>query len=188
MFVRGYGRDVPLIQVGSAGLRPDEVDALADLFDAAWRSKSGVFSDEDREHAFGGMHFFIEEAGQILAHASVVPRELHVGDHHLNTGYVEAVATLPAYQRRGLATTLMTAVGAYLDELFELGGLSLGVEGFYERFGWVTWEGPTYCRTEQGLVRTADDDGGVMVRLTPSSPALDLSAPISCSLRSGDVW
>jgi aminoglycoside 2'-N-acetyltransferase I len=177
-----------LIRVGSAGLLPQEVTVLGDLFDAAWRGKGGVFTDEDREHAFGGMHFILEDRGEILAHASVVPRELHVGDHKLNTGYVEAVATWPEYQGRGLATTLMTAVGEYLDEVFELGGLSAGVEGFYERFGWMVWQGPTYCRTDQGLVRTADDDEGVLVRLTPQTPALDLEAPISCNLRSGDVW
>lgn len=179
---------VPLIQVGSEGLRPDEVTALADLFDAAWRNKSGVFTAEDREHAFGGMHFFIEEQGKILAHASVVARELHVEGQVLNTGYLEAVATLPAHQGRGYATTLMTATGAYLDERFELGALSTGIAAFYERFGWSVWKGPTFCRTDQGLVRTADDDGAVMVRLTPSSPTLDLSAPISCNPRSGDVW
>jgi aminoglycoside 2'-N-acetyltransferase I len=186
---RRYLPAVPtLIQVGSGGLRPDEVTVLADLFEAAWRNKNAVFTDEDREHAFGGMHFLIEHGGEILAHASVVPRELHIGEHHLNTGYVEGVATWPAHQGRGYGTTLMTAVGEYLDELFELGGLSTGVEGFYERFGWMVWEGPTYCRTDQGPVRTTDDDGGVLVKLTPASPALDLSAPISCNMRLGDVW
>lgn len=161
---------------------------LADLFEAAWGGRGGVFSEEDREHAFGGMHFLIEQDGKILAHASVVARELHVQEHRLTTGYVEAVATWPAHQRQGLASTLMRAVGDHLDARYELGGLSLGVEGFYERFGWRLWQGPTFCRTEAGLVRTEDDDGGVMVRLTPASPALDLTAPISCNHRSGDVW
>jgi aminoglycoside 2'-N-acetyltransferase I len=82
----------------------------------------------------------------------------------------------------------MRAVGEHLDERYELGGLSLGVEGFYERFGWQRWLGPTFCRAGDGLVRTADDDGSVMVRMTPTSPELDLTAPISCDPRSGDVW
>jgi hypothetical protein len=38
------------------------------------------------------------------------------------------------------------------------------------------------------LVRTAEEDGNVLVRLTPTSPELDLSAPISCDWRPGDVW
>ena len=177
-----------LVQVGSAGLRADEVAVLAELFEAAWRGKGGVFTDEDRAHAFGGMHFLLEENGEILAHASVVGRELHVGDHRLATGYGEAVATWPAHQGQGYASSLMRAVGDHLDERYELGGLSLGVEGFYERFGWQQWLGPTYCRTDDGLVRTTDEDGSVMVRMTPTSPDLDLTAPISCNLRSGDVW
>ena len=40
--------------------------------------------------------------------------------------------------------------------------------------------GPTSVRTEMGLVRTPEEDGNVFLRLTPTSPELDLSAPISC--------
>jgi aminoglycoside 2'-N-acetyltransferase I len=43
-------------------------------------------------------------------------------------------------------------------------------------------------RTERGLVRTPEDDGNVLVRPTPTSPPLDLAAPISCEWRRGDVW
>jgi aminoglycoside 2'-N-acetyltransferase I len=172
----------------SEDLRDDERAVLHDLFQAAWHGKGGHFDPEDEEHAYGGVHFLVEEDGQILAHASVVARELHTGDHALNTGYVEAVATWPAYQRRGYASALMRAVGEHLDDRYDLGGLSIGVEGFYERFGWRYWEGPTYCRTPDGLVRTADEDGVVMVRSTPRTPEIDITAPISCNLRSGDVW
>ena len=147
-----------------------------------------MFSEQDLEHAFGGMHFLIEDDGKFLAHASVVPRALHVGERPLAARYVEAVATSPGHQGRGHATSLMTAVGDYLDERYELGALSTGIAGFYERFGWAVWRGPSFCRMDEGPVRTADDDGAVMVRLTPSSPALDLWAPISCEPRSGDVW
>lgn len=184
-----YRRAVPTLRsLRSDELREGERTALADLFESAWRGKNGVFTPEDFEHAFGGVHFLIEEDGEILAHASVVARELHTGEHRLDTGYVEAVATRPAHQRRGHASTLMHAVGEHLDAHFDLGGLSIGVEGFYERFGWMRWRGPTYCRTDDGLVRTEREDDDVMVRLTPRSPSLDPTAPISCNLRSGDLW
>jgi aminoglycoside 2'-N-acetyltransferase I len=39
-----------------------------------------------------------------------------------------------------------------------------------------------------GERRTPDEDGGVLVRLTPSSPDLDPAAPLSCDWRPGDVW
>jgi hypothetical protein len=35
---------------------------------------------------------------------------------------------------------------------------------------------------------TPDDDGFVMVRLTPSTPPLDLDGPLVCDRRHGDVW
>jgi aminoglycoside 2'-N-acetyltransferase I len=60
--------------------------------------------------------------------------------------------------------------------------------GFYERLGWVAWRGPTSVRMGAGAVRTVEEDGNVFVRLTPTSPVLDLSAPISCEWRPGDAW
>jgi aminoglycoside 2'-N-acetyltransferase I len=165
-----------------------EVAALGDLFRAAWKGQSEAFTDEDWRHAVGGLHFLLEESETIVAHASVVERELHAGGRRLVTGYVEAVATRPTHQRRGHGSALMREVGEYIDETFELGALDTGSSAFYERLGWVVWKGPTFVRTDSGLIRTADEDGQVLVRLTPTSPELDLSAPISCDWRPGDVW
>jgi aminoglycoside 2'-N-acetyltransferase I len=165
-----------------------EVAVLRDLFRAAWASESDGFTDEDWRHAVGGLHFLLEEGEAIVGHASVVERELHTSGHRLATGYVEAVATSPIHQRRGHGSALMREVGEYIDETFELGALDTGTSAFYERLGWVVWKGPTFVRTVSGLLRTADEDGQVLVRLTPTSPELDLSAPISCDWRPGDVW
>lgn len=161
---------------------------LGDLFRAAWKGESEEFTDKDWDHAVGGLHFLLEEGETIVAHASVVERELHTGGRRLVTGYVEAVATRPMHQRRGHGSALMREVGEYIDETFELGALDTGSSAFYERLGWVVWKGPTFVRTDSGLIRTADEDGQVLVRLTPTSPELDLSAPISCDWRPGDVW
>lgn len=123
-----------------------------------------------------------------MAHASVVERELQVAGRPLRTGYVEAVATAPGSQGRGYGSRLMTEVTAYVRERFELGALGTGRQSFYERVGWLTWGGPSSVRTATGTQRTPEDDGSIMVLLTPSSPKLDLSAPISCEWRPGDVW
>jgi aminoglycoside 2'-N-acetyltransferase I len=165
-----------------------EVTTLRQLFHAAWTQDAEEFGDEDWNHAVGGVHFIAEEDGALLAHASVVERELHTGRHRLATGYVEAVATSPTHQGRGYGSALMREVGDYIDETFQLGALDTGNAEFYKRLGWTVWEGPTFVRTESGLIRTAEEDGNVLVRLTPTSPELDLSAPISCDWRSGDVW
>jgi aminoglycoside 2'-N-acetyltransferase I len=172
----------------SEDLLPAEVAALHVLFGAAWREDPESFTDEDWDHALGGVHFILEEDGAILAHASVVARELHTSGRRLATGYVEAVATLPIHQRRGHGTAVMREVDEYIDQTFQLGALGTGSHAFYERLGWVAWKGPTFVRTDSGLIRTGEEDGQILVRLTPTSPELDLSAPISCNWRPGDVW
>lgn len=172
----------------SEELSSEHVAGLRELFGAAWRDDPEAFTDDDWDHAFGGVHFILEQGGVILAHASVVERELHTSGHRLATGYVEAVATLPGYQGRGHGSAIMRKVNEYVDQTFQLGALGTGRLTFYQRMGWVVWHGPTFVRTDSALVRTAEEDGQVLVRLTPSSPELDLSAPISCEWRPGDVW
>jgi aminoglycoside 2'-N-acetyltransferase I len=169
-------------------LRAREVAILRQLLESAWADDPEEFTDEDWEHAVGGVHFLLQEDGEIVAHASVVERELHTGNHHLATGYVEAVATRPTHQRRGHGSAVMRGVGEYIDRTFALGGLGSGRFSFYQRLGWVVWKGPTFVRTEAGPVRTAEEDGYVFVRFTPTTPQLDVSAAISCDWRSGDVW
>jgi len=164
-----------------------EVTALRELFDAAWADEPEDFEDEDWEHAVGGLHFILEDDGAIVAHASVVERDLHTGGHELATGYVEAVATRPTHQRQGHGSMIMREVASYIDRTFQLGALG-GDPAFYVPRGWRVWEGPTSVRTETGPVRTPEEDGSVLVRLTPSTPPIDLAAPISCEWRPGDVW
>jgi aminoglycoside 2'-N-acetyltransferase I len=174
--------------LASDELSMEEVAVLRELFGAAWGSGSERFTEEDWNHAIGGLHVILQEGDTILAHASAVERELHTSGLRLATGYVEAVATSPIHQRRGYGSMVIRRVDEYIDETFQLGALSTGSSAFYERLGWVPWQGPTFVRTETGLVRTAEEDGNVLVRLTPASPELDLSAPISCDWRPGDVW
>jgi aminoglycoside 2'-N-acetyltransferase I len=179
----------PLIRlVRSDALRPGQVVALRELFDEAWSDDVEGFTDQDWGHAVGGVHVIAEADGRVVAHASVVQRELQTAGHRLRTGYVEAVATRPSRQRRGLGSLVIAEVGEFIDRTYRLGALATGVAGFYERLGWAAWEGPTFVRTAAGLVRTAEEDGNVFVRLTPTSPELDLSAPISCEWRPGDAW
>jgi aminoglycoside 2'-N-acetyltransferase I len=185
----GYRPHVVLVRRrASDELSSEEVAALRELFRAAWGDNADQFTDEDWDHAQGGVHFILEEDGAIVAHASVVERELQTSSHRLATGYVEAVATWPVHQRRGCGSALMREVDEHIDQTFELGALDTGSSAFYERQGWVVWKGPTFVRTDSGLIRTAEEDGQVLVRLTPASPELDLSAPISCDWRPGDVW
>jgi aminoglycoside 2'-N-acetyltransferase I len=168
-------------------LSAPEIAAIRALLWAAFEGDE-AFSEDDWQHALGGLHVVLDVAGEVRAHASVVTREIHVDDRPIRTGYVEAVATAPEHQGRGYGTRVMAAVNEHIREEYELGALGTGSPAFYERLGWLRWRGPTAVRTSDGVERTPDEDGGILVLPTVRSPELDLDAEISCDWRPGDVW
>lgn len=176
-------------RVSTDDLTASEIAAIRELMVVAFGSdEEDAFTDGDWEHAIGGVHFVIDVDGEIVAHASVVERDLQVDGRPLKTGYVEAVATAPQRQGAGFGSLVMREVNAYIRDAFELGGLGTGRQTFYERQGWRTWTGPSAVRTAHGTRPTPEDDGYIMVLLTPTSPPLDLSAEVTCEWRPGDVW
>ena len=180
--------DAPLRRIGTGQLTADEITAIRDLMWAAFPPGEEGFTESDWDHALGGMHFMLEQGGVIASHAAVVERELQADELPLRTGYVEAVATNPALQGSGLGTRVMRDVTAYIRERFELGALGTGSHHFYERLGWETWRGPTFVRAPDGLRRTPNEDGYILVLRTAATPALDMTAGLSCDWREGDVW
>lgn len=180
---------ISLRRLSTDELTRAEVDAIRALMTVAFGADEDErFTDDDWEHSIGGVHFVLDDDAEIVGHASVVEREIHVGGRPLRTGYVEAVAMAPARRRSGLGTRLMVDVGLLIRDRFELGVLGTGSHHFYERLGWRTWAGPSFVRTAEGDRRTPDEDGDILVLVTPTSPVLDLDAPISCDWRPGDVW
>lgn len=175
-----------LRDVATSELTREDLARIRALMDEAFH---GDFTDDDIAHGLGGHHWLIEHGDRILCHAAVVARVLEVDGSPVRTGYVEAVATLPARQRQGLGSQVMRAAGDHIGEAFELGALSTGAHGFYERLGWERWRGPTSVRMPDGTTRrTEDEDDGIMILRTARTPPLDLDAPISCEWRAGDVW
>jgi aminoglycoside 2'-N-acetyltransferase I len=179
-----------LRRLRTAELTAAETAAIRDLLWAAFAhdEEDDQFTEDDWQHALGGVHFVLDVADAIVAHAAVVERELQVDGRPVRTGYVEAVATRPGLQRTGLGTLVMRDVNRYIDEHYELGALGTSSHGFYHRLGWQTWRGPTAVRTDSGLRPTPEEDGYILVLLTGTSPPLDLGASISCEWRPGDVW
>ncbi len=178
---------VPVVRMLSTShLAASEVEALRALFAAAW--PDGQFTDIDFMHATGGMHWLSQLDGRVVSHASVVERTLYLDQHATRTGYVEAVATAPSAQGRGYGSTVMRSVAEYIRSTFELGALSTGRHSFYERLGWSRWRGPTSVLAGERRIQTDEDHGGILVLVTPTSPALDLDGPITCDWRDGDVW
>jgi aminoglycoside 2'-N-acetyltransferase I len=155
------------------------------LVDAAF---AGEFSMQDWQHTMGGWRVLVFDAETLVAHAAVVPRLLVVAQRAFQAGYVEGVATLPDQRRQGFGSLAMARVTSLVRATFEMGGLSTGLPGFYQRFGWELWRGPSFVQTGRELIRTPDEDDGVMVLRFGPSTHIDLTAPITCQSRSGDAW
>jgi aminoglycoside 2'-N-acetyltransferase I len=178
-----------LRRLSTDDLGPAEVATIRGILAAAFGTdEEERFTQDDWDHALGGVHFVLDLDGEIVTHASVVEREIHVGGRPLRTGYVEAVATAPDHDGAGFGSLVISDVTSYIRDGFELGALGTGRLHFYERLGWMAWAGPSSVRTPDGTRRTPDDDGYIMVLETPSSPPLDRTATISCEWRPGDVW
>lgn len=180
---------VILRRAASQALTSLETETVRRLLWAAFDDPAEGMTEDDWNHALGGVHVLLELDSEIVGHASVVQRELQVDGRPLRTGYVEAVAIEAGLQRRGLGSILMREIGSIIGEQFELGALGTGTPEFYEQLGWLRWLGPTFGRADAGLQRTAEDDGGILVLRTRTTPPnLDRTAPISCDWRAGDVW
>ena len=148
----------------------------------------GDFTDADWEHSLGGMHALICHHGALIAHGAVVQRRMLYRDTALRCGYIEGVAVREDWRGQGLGTAVMDALEQVLRGAYQLGALSASDVGrqMYTSRGWLPWQGPTSVLAPSGLVRTAEDDGGVFV--LPMGIELDTTAAIACDWRDGDVW
>ncbi|MGW2250869.1 GNAT family N-acetyltransferase [Kitasatospora sp. NPDC001660] len=146
-------------------------------------------TEADWQHAQGGVHALLREDGVLIGHAAVVPRVFRHDGRELRAGYVEGVAVRADRQGRGHGTVLMGSIAGLIQGAYDLGALSASdaaVE-FYEHRGWQRWHGLLSAATPRGGERpTPDDEGGVYV--LPGTAPLDLSGPLTCDWRSGDLW
>jgi len=132
------------------------------------------------------MHVLAYRDGAPIGHACWATRWLEPAGHApLRTAYVDAVATDPAFQGRGVGSAVIERLIAEI-QLYDLGGLSTPRVTFYERLGWERWRGPTAMRTDDGLVPTPDDT--VMILRTPTTPPLDTTTLLVADYRAGQTW
>jgi len=151
----------------------------------------GVFddlTDEDWEHALGGVHAVVWEGDELIGHASVIQRRLLHGGRALRAGYVEGVGVRADRRGRGHGSAMMGALERVVRGAYDLGALGATDEAadFYAARGWKRWEGSTSALTPNGIVPTRDDDGSVFV--FPLLAPLDLSGELTCDWRDGNVW
>jgi aminoglycoside 2'-N-acetyltransferase I len=181
---------MPMKIAHTSDLRADELEEIRALMAAAFGDE---FDEHDWQHALGGMHVLVSESGRLAGHASVVQRRVIAGGRTLRCGYVEAVAVLPEFRRRGLGTALTRVCNRIVRGTWQPGAHHLGALGatdagaaLYRANGWRRWEGPLSALTPEGIVRTPEEEGYVYV-LEVDEP-LDVTGELTCDWREGDVW
>jgi aminoglycoside 2'-N-acetyltransferase I len=169
----------------------DQIDAatrsgLRTLWDRAFGDR---FSDDDADHAYGGVHVLARDGDRLICHASAVPRRIRFGQQPWQTvGYVEAVATDPDRQGEGLGRRTMERLQREICARWPVALLSTGrATGFYEMLGWERWRGQSYTQTAAGVVPDGEHGGLMILRLDPCVVP-DLSVGVTCEDRPGDAW
>jgi aminoglycoside 2'-N-acetyltransferase I len=149
-------------------------------------------NNEDFKNLFkfipsGGRHFLAYRGPELVSHAVVTTRWLQPEGHDvLRTAFVDAVATLPDHQGRGVGSETMRRLGTGVDD-YEIGCLQTDIPEFYARLGWELWRGPLAGRTEHGTIPTPEQRG-VMVLLLPNTPRLDLDAALTIERQPERIW
>jgi len=169
----------------TASLDPEQLHAIRGLLDEAFR---GDITDDDYEHALGGMHALVWEGRELIGHGSVVMRRLLHDGRALRTGYVEGVAVRSDRRRQGHGAAVMTALERVIRGAYELGALGASDEAtqFYLERGWEVWRGTASVISPTGIERTEAEEGAIYV--LPVTARLIPGGDLACDWRGGDVW
>ena len=123
---------------------------------------------------------------ELVSHAVVTTRWLQPeGQPKLRTAYVDAVATLPAYQGHGIGSRVMRHLASVVTD-FEIACLETDRVSFYARLGWEVWRGPLAGRRGTELVPTPDQTGVMILRLA-RTPLLDTDSLLVIEYN-GRIW
>ena len=147
--------------------------------------------EDDFNHLFtyisaGGIHVLAHRAQELVSHAVVTTRWLQPeGQPMLRTAYVDAVATLPAYQGQGIGSMVMRHLASLLSD-FEIACLGTDRVSFYAQLGWEVWRGPLAGRRGTERLPTLDQTGIMILRLE-RTPALDVDRSLTIEY-AGRIW
>ncbi len=119
-----------------------------------------AFGDDElgRQYQWAGDDWclLLKAAGEIASHVGVVDRTVTVAGAPVKVGGVGGVATLPRWQRRGLAAQLMQAAAPFMRDALhaEFGLLVCGEPrlAYYGRLGWQQVAGPLLVDQPGGQV------------------------------------
>ena len=174
------------------------ISARTEDLDAATRASIihvcvEAHQEEDFKNLFsyipsGGWHFRGYHDDELVSHAVVTTRWLQPdGQPFLKTAYVDAVATLPAYQGLGFGGALLRQLASEIDNEYVIACLETERETFYERLGWEVWRGALAGRSEAGLIPTPNQTGIMILRLS-QTPALDLDKGLTIECQAERIW
>jgi aminoglycoside 2'-N-acetyltransferase I len=170
-----------IITVSRDEMTPAQVDDVIELCSAVFECDYSYYMNLplERSHVLG----YVE--GVLVAHALWLDRRLQVGDGVWQTAaYVEGVATREGYRGLGYASALMQRLQEEISD-YAFGALSPRVPEWYERLGWVRWQGPLRI-VKDGQV--ADTPDCVLVYRTPRTGHLDVTAALTGEWRPFDPW
>jgi aminoglycoside 2'-N-acetyltransferase I len=150
----------------------------------------------DFQHLFtyipaGGLHFLAyrtssNRAQELVSHAVVTTRWLQPEGHPLlKTAYIDAVATLPAYQGQGIGSALLRHLALGVAD-YDIGCLETDRATFYAQVGWEVWRGPLAGRRGTALLPTPEQKGIMILRLA-RTPPLDLDGALTIEY-DGRIW
>jgi aminoglycoside 2'-N-acetyltransferase I len=146
---------------------------------------------EDFQHLFAyipsdGRHFLAYRSEELVSHAVVTTRWLQPENQPLlQTAYVDAVATLPAYQGQGYGSALMQFLAEHIHD-YEIGCLETERASFYTRLGWQEWRGALAGKKGAELMPTPDQTGIMILRLD-RTPAFDMDSSLTVQF-DGRIW
>ena len=134
----------------------------------------------------GGRHFLAYRDRELVSHAVVTTRWLKAdGQPDLKTVYVDAVATLPVYQGRGIGSALMRHLASALSD-YAIACLETERVSFYAQLGWEEWRGLLAGKKGAEIIPTPDQKGIMILRL-PQTPAIDLDSSLTIEY-DGRFW
>ena len=158
--------------------------AIRALLDAAFECE---FSDEDNDHASGGVRVIASDGDQIVGHAALIARIITIAGTPYRVGYVEGVAVALDRQGQGIGAQIMRQITDMAQRDFVVAMLSTGEIDFYAKFGWQRFVGESFVDDHGTISRTAAEDEGLML-ITPLSHLNQPGVAWVCDWRTGDVW